>query len=256
LWKEGKLSGNLLVKMSLKVWEINKTTLATSWAIQGEADKTRMSEKDVPEQYKDYSDVFSEEKAKRFPPQREEDHQIKFTENVPKYFKGDVYSLTIDQTVYLRKWLDEELNKGFIQPSKLPYPCLSFLIEKENRDYRVVQNYKTLNEFTVPDKHPLPLIMNLIEQLHRKTLFTKFDIHMGYNNIRIADRDQEKAAFTTPLGQYEPMVMNFGLCNALATFVCAMTRVFRILQNTYPGEILIYMDNILIATPNDLNRHC
>jgi hypothetical protein len=51
------------------------------------------------------------------------------------------------------------------------------------------------------------------------------------------------------------MVMNFGLCNALATFICAMTRVFRILQNTYPGEVLIYMDDILIATPNDLPQH-
>jgi hypothetical protein len=78
---------------------------------------------------------------------------------------------------------------------------------------------------------------------------------MGYNNIRIADGDQEKAAFTTPLGQYKPMVMNFGLCNAPATFVHTMTRVFRTLQNTYPGEILIYMDDILIATPNDLSRH-
>jgi hypothetical protein len=178
-----------------------------------------MSEKDVPKQYKDYSDVFSEEKAKRFPPAREEDHQIKFTENVPKYFKGDVYSLTVDQTAFLRKWLDEELNKGFIRPSKSPYPCPSFLIEKKNGDYHIVQNYKTLNEFTVPDKHPLPLITNLIEQLHGKTLFTKFDIHMGYNNIRIADGNQKKAAFTTPLGQYEPMVMNFGLYNAPATFI-------------------------------------
>jgi hypothetical protein len=214
-----------------------------------------MSEKDVPEQYKDYSDVFSKEKAKRFLPAREEDHQIKFAENIPKYFKGDVYSLTIDQTAFLRKWLDEELNKGFIRPSKSLYPCLSFLIEKKNGDYCVVQNYKTLNEFTVPDKHPLPLITNLIEQLHGKTLFTKFDIHMGYNNIQIANGDQEKAVFTTPLGQYEPMVMNFGLCNAPATFVRAMTRVFRTLQNTYPGEILIYMDDILIATPNDLPRY-
>jgi hypothetical protein len=94
--------------------EINKTTLTTSWAIEGEADKMRMSEKDVPEQYKDYSDVFSEEKAKRFLLAREEDHQIKFTENIPKYFKGDVYLLTTDQTAFLRKWLDEELNKGFI----------------------------------------------------------------------------------------------------------------------------------------------
>jgi hypothetical protein len=119
----------------------------------------------------------------------------------------------------------------------------------------VVQNYKTLNKFTVPNKHPLPLIMNLIEQLHGKTLFTKFNIRMGYNNIRIANEDQENVAFTTPLGQYEPMVMNFGLCNAPAMFVRAMTRVFRTLQNTYPREVLIYMDDILIATPNDLPRH-
>jgi hypothetical protein len=254
-WKQGELLGDLTVKTTSKALEINKTTIATNWAIKREPDKMRMTEEDIPKQYKDYTDVFSEEKAKRFPPPRKEDHQIKFTSNVPKYFKGDVYSLTIDQTAFLRKWLDKELTKGFIRPSKSLYPCLTFLIEKKNGDYRVVQNYKTLNEFTIPDKHPLPLIMNLIEQLHGKTLFTKFDIRMGYNNIRIADGDQEKAAFTTPLGQYEPMVMNFGLCNALATFVRAMTRVFRILQNAYPGEILIYMDDILIATPNDLPRH-
>jgi hypothetical protein len=63
-WKKGELLGKLTVKTSSKVLEINKTTLATSWAIQGEANKTRLSEKDVPEQYKDYADVFSEEKAK------------------------------------------------------------------------------------------------------------------------------------------------------------------------------------------------
>jgi hypothetical protein len=210
-----------------------------------------MSEKDVPKQYADYSDVFSEEKAKRFPPAREDDHQIKFTENVPKYFKADIYSLMKDQTIFLRKWIDEELEKGFIRPSKSPYPCPTFLIEKKNGDYHVVQNYKVLNEHTISDKHPLPLITNLIEQLHGKMLFTKFDIRMGYNNIRIANGDQEKAVFTTPLGQYEPMVMNFGLCNAPAMFIRTMTRIFRTLQNTYPGEVLIYMDDILIATPND-----
>jgi hypothetical protein len=112
-----------------------------------------------------------------------------------------------------------------------------------------------LNEHMIPDKHPFPLITNLIKQLHGKTLFTKFDIHMGYNNIRIANRDQEKVAFTTPLRQYELMVMNFRLCNAPATFIWAMIRVFRTLQNTYPREILIYMDDILVTTPNNLPRH-
>jgi len=91
--------------------------------------------------------------------------------------------------------------------------------------------------------------------LSGKSLFTKFDIRMGYNNIQIKEGDQEKAAFTTPLGQYEPMVMNFGLRNAPATFVRAMTKIFRTLQNQYPSELLVYMDDILIATTNDLDRH-
>ena len=78
---------------------------------------------------------------------------------------------------------------------------------------------------------------------------------MGYNNIQIAEGDQEKAAFTTPLGQYEPMVMNFGLRNAPATFVRAMIWVFRTLQNEYPRELLVYMDDILIATKNDVEHH-
>jgi len=58
-----------------------------------------------------------------------------------------------------------------------------------------------------------------------------------------------------PLGQYEPMVMNFGLRNALATFVRTMIRTFQTLQNKYPTELLVYMDDILIATKDDLNRH-
>jgi hypothetical protein len=67
-WKEGELLGQLMVQTSQKALEINKTTLATSWAIQGENERTHLSEEDVLNQYKDYADVFSEKKAKRFPP--------------------------------------------------------------------------------------------------------------------------------------------------------------------------------------------
>jgi hypothetical protein len=121
-WKQGKLLGELLIKTSSKVLEINKTTLATSWAIQTEADKTRLSEKDVPEQYKDYVDVFSKKEAKRFPPKREEDHQIKFTDNVLKYFKGGVYLLTVKQTTFLRKWGRQGTKKGVYQTVKITIP--------------------------------------------------------------------------------------------------------------------------------------
>jgi hypothetical protein len=78
---------------------------------------------------------------------------------------------------------------------------------------------------------------------------------MGYNNIRIKEEDQYKAVFTTPLGQFEPTVMSFGLCNAPGTFVRTMNRVFRPLLAKYPQELLIYMDDILIATTTNVPRH-
>jgi hypothetical protein len=115
-----------------------------------------MTEKDVPEQYQDYKDVFSKEKAKRFPLAREDDHQIKFTENVLKYFKVDVYSLTIDQMTFLRKWLDEELDKGFIRPSKLPYPWPTFLIEKKNSELSCSSELQNLERTHSTRQTPSP----------------------------------------------------------------------------------------------------
>lgn len=210
---------------------------------------------ELPEHYQDYQEVFSEEAAWCFPPEQEEDHEIKFTNNAPSFFKAHTYHMYQEQITFMHKWIDEELKKSFIWDSKSPWPSPTFLIKKKNGDYWVIQDYQKLNLFTVLDKTPLPLIPNLINQFHRKTLFTKFDIWIGYNNIQIKDGDQQKATFTTPLGQYEPMVMSFGLWNAPGTFMRIMNKLFQTVQNKYPGEIQIYMDDILIATSNDLEWH-
>ena len=61
--------------------------------------------------------------------------------------------------------------------------------------------------------------------------------------------------FTTPLGQHKPMVISFGLWNAPRTFMRTMNRLFQTLQNKYPNEVQIYMDNILIATTNNIDRY-
>ena len=189
----------MTMKTTSRVAQINATQ-ATTWAIENEKNKTCLSEDSVPEQYKEYSDVFSEQKAKRFRPSQEENHEIEFTPNAPKFFEAKVYQMPHKQVTYLRKWLDEELAKGFIRPSKSPYPSSTFLIDKKNGDYRVVQNYIKLNKFTKPDKHPLPLITDLINQLHGKTLFTKFDIRMGYNNIQIKEGRSRKSRIHDTIG--------------------------------------------------------
>ena len=90
------------------------------------------------------------------------------------------------------------------------------------------------------------MIPQVIDRLAGCTLFTKFDIRWGYNNIRIKEGDEWKAAFLTPQGLFEPLVMFFGLTNSLATFQAMMNKIFR--MEVAQGWLLVYMDDIAIHT--------
>ncbi len=128
-----------------------------------------------------------------------------------------------------------------------------FFIKKKDGKLRPVQDYRKLNSLTVKNQYPLPLIPELIDRLRNATLFMKLNIHWGYNNVRIKEGDQEKGAFKMNLGLYEPCVMFFGLTNSPSTFQTMMDTIFRNLTAT--GEVVIYMDDILIATPDDVPHH-
>ncbi len=150
-------------------------------------------------------------------------------------------------------FIKEQLEKGYIQPSKSPYSSPFFFIKKKDSKLQPVQDYRKLNSLTVKNQYPLPLIPELIDQLRNATLFTKLDIRWGYNNVHIKEGDQWKGAFKTNLGLYEPCVMFFGLTNSPSTFQTMMDTIFRDLTTT--GEVVIYMDDILIATPTDIPHH-
>jgi hypothetical protein len=91
-----------------------------------------------------------------------------------------------------------------------------------------------------------PLILQNIDRLSGCTLFTKFDVRRGYNNIRIKEEDEWKAAFLTPEGLFEPTVMFFRLTNSPATFQMMMNMIFR--KEVLQGWLSVYMDNIVIHT--------
>ena len=99
---------------------------------------------------------------------------------------------------------------------------------------------------TVKNKYPLPLISELVSQLHKARYFTKLDICWGFNNIHIKPGDKWKAAFQTNWGLFEPLVMFFGMTNSPATFQTMMNDIF---QNLIAkGIVVVYLDNILIFT--------
>ena len=131
-----------------------------------------------------------------------------------------------------------------------PQAASFFFVDKKDASdtLRPCQDYRYINTHTIKDAYPLPLVQNLIDQVKDAKVFTKFDIQWGYNNIRIRDGDQWKAAFITHKGLFEPTVMFFGLCNSPATFQRFMNDSFR--DMIAEGWLVIYMDDLLISSPN------
>jgi hypothetical protein len=106
---------------------------------------------------------------------------------------------------------------------------------------------------TIKNCYPLPLITELIDMLQNATYFTELDIHWGYNNVRIKEGDEFKAAFQTNRGLFEPLVMFFRLTNSPATFQTMMNDIFHI--EIKQGQVLIYLDNILILELDEHHKH-
>ncbi len=236
-------------------WEKGKATMPwpKAWA---KVRKTSIAlAEQIPEEYQQHSKVFNEREADRFPPKQEEDHAINLKEDAPAVLDCKIYPLSHDQDSKLTKFLGEHLHKGYIRESKSPYAAPFFFIKKKDGKLQPVQDYRKLNEQTVRNNYPLPLIKTILEQLQGCSLFTKFDIWWGYNNIRIKEGNEWKAAFKTLKGLFEPQVMFFGLTNSPATFQRTMNRMFREMKMRYPNELFVYMDNILVTTNDDLVRH-
>jgi transposase InsO family protein len=151
-----------------------------------------------------------------------------------------------DETKSLKATLEDLLERKLIRESKAPGASPVFFVRKEGQNKTLVQDYRNLNAITIKNAYPLPLIPDLIDKLHGARYFTKFDVHWGYNNIRIQKGDEWKAAFKTPFGLFKPLVMFFGLCNSPATFQSFMNMVFKELIDS--GHVIVYMDDILIFT--------
>ena len=108
-----------------------------------------------------------------------------------------------------------------------------------------------MNKLTIQDHYPIPLIPPTIAAVKNASIFTKFDIWQGYNNIHIKEEDKHKATFKTEFGVYVPNIMFFRLTNSPATFQRMMDTIFRAVKDKHQPlgtKILVYMDNILIAS--------
>lgn len=203
----------------------------------------------LPNEIRDYWPVFGEPgHNERLPERRPWDHAIDLTPDF-KPVKAKLYPVPKAQQQELDEFIAENLRNGQIRESKSPMSSPFFFIKKADGSLRPVQDYRKLNEMTVKNRYPLPLISELLDKLQDAKYFSKVDIRWGFTNIRIKEGDEWKAAFLTNRGLYEPLVMFFGMCNAPATFQKMMNDIFKDL--IAEGKIIVYMDDILIFTKTE-----
>ena len=166
--------------------------------------------------------------------------------------KGKVYLLSREEREEVREFVKEQLRKGYIRPSKSPQTAPVFFVGKKNGKKQMVQDYQYLNEWTVKNNYPLPLISDVLENIGTKKVFTKMDLRWGYNNVRIKERDEWKAAFMTPEESFEPTVIFFGLTNLLATFQAMINELLRDLINI--EKVTAFIDDVIVGKESE-ERH-
>jgi hypothetical protein len=131
----------------------------------------------------------------------------------------------------LKVQLEDLFAKGYIKPSKSPYGAPVLFVHKKDGTLRMCVDYRALNKATVKNRYPLPRIDDLFDRLSGAKVFSRIDLHSGYDQIRIAEGDEEKTTCRTRYGSYEFLVMPFGLTNALATF-CILVNGLMILWSS------------------------
>ena len=133
------------------------------------------------------------------PPSREFDHQIPLLPGVkPINIKPYRYSPT--QKDGIERQVKEMLSNGIIRPSQSPFASPVILVKKKDDSWRFCVDYQQLNNITVKNKYPLPVVDELLDELNGAAWFTKLDMRSGYHQIRLAPEDEAKTAFRTHSG--------------------------------------------------------
>ena len=155
---------------------------------------------------------------------------------------GKLYPLSPDELELLKEYLDEMLKNGNIRPSKSSAGAPIFFAKQANGKWQIVVDYRRLNAITIKDKYPLPLMTTLMEQVGKSQIFSKLDLKLDLNLLRIAEGDEWKTAFKTRYGLYEHTVIPFGLINAPSVF---QRHLNNILTEKIDREVVVYIDDIL-----------
>ena len=172
----------------------------------------------VPAEYSDYSNIFSAENAAELPENTGiNEYAIKLEEGKQPPF-GLIYSLGPVELEILKTYIKTNLANGFIRPSKSPAGAPILFDRKPDGSLRLCVDYRGLNNITIKNRYPLPLIGESLDWLGWARRFTQLDLTNAYYWMRICKGDEWKTAFQTWYRHFKYQVILFGLFNAPAIF--------------------------------------
>uniref|UniRef100_A0A8C6KJR4 Gypsy retrotransposon integrase-like protein 1 n=1 Tax=Nothobranchius furzeri TaxID=105023 RepID=A0A8C6KJR4_NOTFU len=204
----------------------------------------------VPDIYHDLNQVFNKHKASCLPPHRPYDCAIDLLPGAPLP-SSRLYNISRPEREAMETYIKESLSAGLIRPSSSPLGAGFFFVSKKDGSLRPCIDYRGLNQISVRNKYPLPLISSTFDLMQNATVFTKLDLRNAYL-VRIRQGDEWKTAFQTPLGHYEYLVMPFGLTNAPAVFQAMINDVLCDFINRF---VFVYLDDILIFSDTLAEHH-
>lgn len=181
-------------------------------------------------------------------------HRIRTTDEVPVHAKSYRYPFIHREEV--RNQIEKMLEQGIIRPSDSAWCSPIWVVPKKidasgKQKWRLVVDFRKLNEKTYDDKYPIPNISDVLDKLGKCQYFTTLDLASGFYQVEMDPQDIEKTAFNVEHGHFEFLRMPMGLKNSPSTFQRVMDNVLRGLQN----EIcLVYLDDIIVYSTS-LQEH-
>ena len=199
----------------------------------------------------EYSDVFSQHDFD-YGLAKDIEHDIPLVDEDP--FRLPYRRIPPAQFQEVRRHIQEMEQAGVIKKSHSPYASPIVVVRKKDDSIRLCIDYRHLNSKTRRDAFPMPRIDEALDALGNAKYFTTLDLTSGYWQVKVAEKDRPKTAFTTPMGLFECIRMPFGLQNAPATFQRLMTSC---LGDQQFESLLIYLDDIIVFSSSfedHLNR--
>ena len=154
-----------------------------------------------------------------------------------------LYSMSQDKLKVLKKYLEENLSKGFIKANSSPATSSVLFTFKPEDGLQFCVDYRQLNAMTMKNRYPLLLIKETLEHIYKAKIYSKIDIIAAFNCLHMQQGEEWKTAFQTQYGFYEYLVIPFGLANASSSF---QNFINNILHGMLDEFCTAYIDDILI----------